>query len=108
MTITSNLVNKKVIYNPQYITTLNAFWLGFLLYTIGFTIASTQVSGVIVFIAIEFLGLALLLFSAARLITFKISNLYLRTVYFLYCTWLFVVVLRGFSLNSDFLKQTFA
>jgi len=86
---------------------LNLFWVGFSLYTIGFTLATTQISVVKLFIMIQFLGLGLFLFSSIKLFNFKFSSIYLKALYTLFCVWSFIVVLRGLSFNYDFLKETF-
>ncbi len=83
----------------------NQFWLGFMIYTISYTLIQTGVvlSKIVYF---QLLGVILFTIPATRLIKFEIKNQYLKNVYTIYLLWLLFVVLRGFSIKKEYLFNT--
>ncbi|HEY5369704.1 MAG TPA: hypothetical protein VIJ75_12000 [Hanamia sp.] len=80
------------------------FWLGFIVYTVSFAIYTTDILNRVFCVSVQLIGLILLLPAAYRLISFKIENNYLKTIYILYFGWLLTVIFRGFIFDSVFLK----
>ncbi|HUQ66894.1 MAG TPA: hypothetical protein VM101_12100 [Flavitalea sp.] len=92
-------------FNKKTNQELNQFWAGFLIYTICYTlIVSGAVSSKLVYL--QLLGLLIFIIPAVNLIRFKIENEYLKVVFIVYCAWLLFIVLRGFSLDSQYLFNT--
>lgn len=86
---------------------LNYFWLGFILFTLSFTISSTGQVNNTVCTLIQFVGLVLFVPSSGLLIQLKIENKYLRIIFYVYCIWLIIVILRGIQFDYTFLRDMF-
>jgi hypothetical protein len=81
---------------------LNIFWMGFILYSLGYAISVTTIGISIPFCPIiQLVGLVLML-SIFGLVEFKTDNYYLSTIFVLYCIWVSAIILRGFSSFSDY------
>jgi hypothetical protein len=94
------------VYNKKTSRALNMFWTGYVIYiTCYMLMISAVVSPKITYL--QLLGMVIFLIPSIQLIRFKIKNQYLRTVYILYCAWLFYVVMRGFKFNKEYLFATF-
>ncbi len=83
---------------------LNLFWIGFVIYSVAFTISRSTFVNNNVCLAIQLFGLFLFIPPAINLIQFKFDNIYLKTTYFLYLIWLFFIIIRGFLFNYLFIK----
>lgn len=84
---------------------LNQFWVGFIIYTICYTLMiSGVVSSKITYL--QLLGVVIFMIPTIHLIRFKIENNYLKNIYIVYCGWLFFVVVRGFLFNREYLFNT--
>lgn len=83
---------------------LDLFWVGFLLYTIGYGVAQTTYVNWIVCQAFQSLGLALFWVGLFPQLRFAFDSLYLRILFIVYFLWLMVVILRGISFEYDFIK----
>ncbi|MEO6813710.1 MAG: hypothetical protein ABI172_07250 [Ginsengibacter sp.] len=92
-------INKKDLIN------LNIFWLGFIIYSICFTLSSSNNANYKVIQSGQILGLIFIFYTIVNLIQYKFDNQYLKIVFSLYCAWLFTVILRGFILDYSFLKD---
>lgn len=84
---------------------LNIFWSGFLIYTISYAFSQSHLLNNKVCHALQLFGLLLIIYAAIHLIRFKFANKYLRIVFIIYCLWLLIVILRGFSLDRVFLQN---
>jgi len=83
---------------------LNIFWVGFLFYIGSYVISITgQVSHVVCNL-FQILGLLMFVPTASILSQSKISNMYLRVVFFLFCCWSIGVIFRGIKLDYDYIK----
>ena len=94
-----SLVNQKELRN------LNLFWIGFLIYTLAYTLSTTTLVNYIFCQVIEFVGLAIFISAAFSLVRLRIENNYIKVLFILYICWLFTIVVRGFSLDSTYLKN---
>ena len=83
---------------------LDLFWLGFLMYTIGYSVAQTGYVNWIVCQVFQSLGLALFWVGLFTQLRFSFDSLYLRVLFVLYFLWLMVVILRGDGLDYDSIK----
>jgi hypothetical protein len=81
------------------------FWIGFLIYSIGYVISTTALYNVNILQGVQLLGLVILIPCVFSLVKFKIENKYLRFVLCLYFIWMFFIICRGFSMNYTFIKQ---
>ncbi len=85
---------------------LKLFLLGFVIYTLGYTMSVTVSPIFIVCDLMRLFGIGLILISSISLISLRFENRYLKILYTFYLLWLFTVVLRGFTLNYEFIKNT--
>ncbi len=86
---------------------VNAFWLGFGIYTASATYGAAALESNPIFMGIQIVGLAFLIPAAAKLINFRIDNAYLRFLYYLYIGWMLLTVARGFTLDFMNIKKMF-
>ncbi len=86
-------------------STLNYFWLGFIIYTLSWVITTTTYTNYIVFQSIQILGLLLFIPNAIRLMQWKFESKYLMYVFSIYCAWQLTVLIRGFQFNYEFMKS---
>jgi hypothetical protein len=87
------------------IRSLNFFWIGFLIYTLSFSIAITSYVNFIVCNAFQVIGLALLIPFSVNLIRFKFDSVYVSIVFIIMIGWFFFIIVRGFQLNYQFIKN---
>jgi len=87
-------------------TNLIVFWLGFLIYTFGYTSSRIPNPSYIVSDLLRVLGL--LMFIPTAFITAKsvFTSNYFKVFFVLYCMWSLSVVFRGLALNYEFIKTT--
>jgi hypothetical protein len=80
---------------------INISWLGFLIYTLSYTLVTTTLANYIVCQILQIIGLMLFLPSFFSIIKFRFENRYLQLVFFLYLIWIAVIVVRGFHFNFE-------
>jgi len=85
--------------------TLDIFWLGFILYSASFALATTTSVNYVFCQLIQILGIILFVTTAIKLIEWKLDNNYLKILLFTYLTWQLIVIFRGFSFQYDDLKN---
>jgi len=80
----------------------NYFWIGFIIYTIGYVLISNQGINQTIGQLIQLAGLGTFFFFGAFLINFKIKNHYLNVLFLLFSAWTVVTIIRGihFSVND--------
>jgi hypothetical protein len=83
---------------------IDAFFAGFILYTISYTLAQTDQFSWVICQAFQSMGIGVMFLSALPLIRWRFENNYLRFLYSIYVPWLMIVVLRGFSLDFGAIK----
>ncbi|NTV18915.1 MAG: hypothetical protein HGA83_05750 [Bacteroidales bacterium] len=84
---------------------LNLFWIGFIIYTFAYTAASSEQVNYFLFNLIQVIGIAIFVPTALLLIRPEIDNKYLRVIFIIYCLWILGVMLRGFKVEKEFIKQ---
>lgn len=84
---------------------LNYFWIGFLVYAFSFSLSKTGTLNMIIWQAFQSIGLMIIFYTSYYLIKPKVPNRSLQTVFIIYCVWLLLIILRGFSLDYVFLKD---
>ena len=92
-------------YSESINIPLNYFLAGLIFYTVGFLASVTTFVSSLICGTIQLFGLLLLIPSAIKLINYKFENNYLKGIYLLYCSWLVLVILRGFIIDFVFLKK---
>ena len=83
---------------------VNLFWVGFLIYTLSFTLSTTTLVSVNVCQFFQIIGLLLFLPSLFFIIKFRFENLYLQLLFILYLVWIAIIIARGIHLNYEDLK----
>jgi hypothetical protein len=81
---------------------LNIFWLGFSIYSLTVVFGATQAVNIKILQGIQIVGLILMFKSIISLVRFKFDNEYLRIIYTIYCGWLFIMILKGYHLLTDY------
>ncbi|MCH7404602.1 hypothetical protein [Belliella aquatica] len=84
---------------------VNLFFLGFILYCLGFSLASSGVMNYILCSSIQIVGVLLFLPSAILLADLRIENIYLRSIYYLYILFLVYVISRGMTFQYYTLRD---
>ncbi|MCM4156125.1 hypothetical protein [Gramella sp. AN32] len=105
------LKNQEILEDDLYLgrrdrQVLNLFWFGFVLYTAGYTISTTDTVNYNVCQAIQIIGILIFIPMAIHLMSYTIKNRYLQGIYILYVCWLLVIVVRGVEFNYDSIKFT--
>jgi hypothetical protein len=93
-------------FNKKTSKALDLFWAGFIIYI---TCYMLMISGVVnaKITYLQLLGVVIFMIPAIRLVRFKIENIYLRTLFIIYCGWQLYVVSRGFEFNKEYLFDMF-
>lgn len=95
-----------LLTSKKQLTAFNFFWVGFVIYTVVFTLFATAFTTNFKYAQIgQGGGIIILVLAAAFLIHLKIENLYLKIIYTIYMVWLFGVIGRGFHLNYTYLNS---
>ena len=84
--------------------TLNWFWTGFIVYVLSFILAGST-NNYIFWQLFQVLGLLIFIKAGINLICFDIQNIYLKIIFILYCSWLLIIIARGFLFNYVFFKN---
>lgn len=101
------MINSSELNRKQQ-TNLNFFWLGFILYSLTYALSPTVRIIILFCQSIQFLGLILIVITSINLIHFKLESIYLKFFYILYCSWLFLILLKGYTyFNFSFFKSFF-
>lgn len=79
--------------------TLNFFWIGIIIYTLGYTLSVTDRFNVVICQMVQLLGIFLFVPSTVRLAEFKFESGYLKVLFVLYYIWISTVILRGIEFN---------
>ena len=95
-------VNNQFSISKKQLRNLNLFWLGFIIYTIGYTLNSSIHISDKITLLFQGIGLILVFASTINLLHFKIENEYLRIVYFLYWLWVFILIIRGLDSLTNY------
>ena len=83
---------------------LNFFWIGFLIYSASFALSTTTTVSYILCQVLQIVGILIFVPSAIKLIEWKFTNTYLKTLFAIYCMWQLSVVFRGLDLDYSKIK----
>lgn len=83
---------------------LNFFWIGFLIYSASFALSTTTTLDYIICQIFQILGMLIFVPAAIKLIEWKFTNSYLKTLFIIYCIWQLTVIVRGLDLNYSNIK----
>jgi hypothetical protein len=97
--------NASEIPNKRTGKLLNQFWIGFIIYSVSYTLMITDVASPKISY-LQLLGLVIFIIPAAQLIKFNLPNKYLQFIFLIYGCWLIYIVSRGFKFNSKYLFNT--
>lgn len=98
-------IEKKEGSHPQNGTFLSFFWIGFIIYNLGYVSATTQEVSYVVGNAVQVIGLVLFVPSAFFLINLNLKNNYLRILFPIYLLWVVGVLIRGIQFDYLTIKQ---
>lgn len=90
---------RSLFVTSQELKAINLFWIGFILHSVGYTLSTTYIINVVIFQAVQLLGLGLFFYGTIRLVKFKFENLYLQFFFVLYMCWTVFVLVRGIDIN---------
>lgn len=85
---------------------LKLFFFGFVIYTLGYTMSVTASPIYIICDLLRLIGVGLITVCSIKIMSFRFENKYLKIMYTFYVLWLFTVVLRGFTPNYEFIKNS--
>lgn len=91
---------KALNVTKKQLKSLDFFWLGFIIYTLGDTF-STLIN-IKVCQGVQILGLVLIVIKIPNVIQLRIKNQYLKFMYWLYCIWLFSLIIKDYALLTDY------
>lgn len=101
-------LSTSLLVSPNQLRSLNYFWLGFIIYTLINAFAATNYSSNIkVLQVIQIIAFFLMFTGGIKLMKFRFDNAYLGFIYVLYIIWLFIILVRGFTFQIDYLKTFF-
>ncbi len=83
---------------------VNLMWIGFLLYTLSYTLSTTTYANYIICQVLQIIGLLLFIPSLFILSKFRLRNSYLQVLFTLYMFWISFIVIRDFPSNYDQIK----
>lgn len=95
-------LNTSSVVSSKHLRTINIFWVGFILYTLGNALASTAHLSIVICQAVQIPGFLLMIAAIVSLIRFKFDSPFLRLIYVLYCTWLITMIFQGLSFLADY------
>ena len=72
---------------------INIFWLGFLIYTLSYTLTTTTLMNYVICQAFQIIGLFLFIPTLFFLIKYRFQNLYLQVVFTLYLFWISITLM---------------
>ncbi len=83
---------------------VNLMWIGFLLYTLSYTLSTTAYMNYIICQVVQIVGLLLFIPSFFMLLKFRLRNPYLQVIFTIYIFWVSFIVIRDFPGNYDLIK----
>lgn len=97
-------VNQILLLKKQA-RSLNLFWLGFLIYSVGSILGVSKYVNIKACEAFQVLGLISIVAGSVYLIQAKIMNRYLKVIFTVYMIWLLIIIIRGIQFNYTFAKD---
>src|SRR5690606_27694117 len=99
------VVKDLLYYDRVELITLNLFWIGFIVYTVSWTLSKSTQVNFIVCQLFQIAGMLTFIPAGLRLIQFRFSNEYQKILFILLIFWASLTVIRGLELNKDALKN---
>ncbi len=83
---------------------LTKFWIGFTIYSAFFALSTTTTVNYIFCQFFQLVGMVLFIPATFKLISWKFTNDYLRTVFAIYIFWQMTVIMHGFNFDYNAIK----
>lgn len=83
---------------------VNLMWIGFILYTLSYTLSTTTYVNPIICQVLQIIGLLVFIPSFFTLLKFRLTNKYLCFIFTLYLVWVAYIVIRGLPTNVSEIK----
>jgi hypothetical protein len=83
----------------------NFFWFGFVLYVLGASFPNLSQASYYFTQSVQLIGILLFVPAAIKLIKWKFDNNYITLIFYFYCLWSSIIILRGVRFNYTFIKQ---
>lgn len=99
------MFDNQLLNNDGKSGVIKLFWIGFIIYTLGYFLSITIAINQYLRGIIQVLGLLMFIPAAVSLIQFRIENLYLKITFTLYCFWLLSIITRGFLFERKFIQN---
>jgi len=84
---------------------LNYFWIGFILYTASYALATTTVVNYIFCQGLQIIGIIIFVPSAIKLISWKFTNHYLQVIFIIYSIWQLTIIARATTFDYANIKD---
>lgn len=81
------------------------FWLGFIIYSVSYTVSTSEYVSYTVCQALQILGLFLIVPSVIILMKWEFDTPSLKIIFIIYISWLVIVVIRGFIFDYKYIKH---
>jgi hypothetical protein len=85
-------------------TAFKYFWLGFIIYSLSYTISTSDSVNYILCQILQVTGLISIVSASIILMQWKFDTAYLQVLFTIYISWSLIVVARGFQFNYQFIK----
>lgn len=95
-------MNNQLEISKNQLINLNIFWIGFVAYSLGYSLSIVSPSKL--FPILELLSLCMIFWGIISLVSFKIENSYVKTLYVLYGLWFLFILVS--SIESFFNKES--
>lgn len=83
---------------------LNLFLIGFVVYTLAYTLSTTTLVNYIICQLFQIVGIGMFTLGAILLCHFRFDNKYLKIIFSLYCFWTVTIILRATLISYDEFK----
>lgn len=101
------IIRDTLHYDRTELITLNLFWIGFIIYTVSWTLSASKQMNYVLCQMLQIVGMMVFIPACVRLIRFHFDNEYQKITFVLLLSWALTVFIRGlFDLESDTLKAT--
>jgi hypothetical protein len=84
---------------------LNFFWVGYCIYAVSYSFPASTKYAYFICQGLQIIGFIIFLISAAAILKWDYSSNYLRNIFSIFLFWSFIVIIRGFQFNFEFIKD---
>lgn len=99
------MIDNQLLNNDGKSYVIKLFWIGFIIYTVGYLLSIMFKVNPYFRAIIQILGLIMFIPAAVNLIQFRTDNFYLKVAFTFYCFWIFGVMTRGFLFDRKFIQS---